>query len=81
MSIVKGKTMAKQSGKVVDVRQACCYDTLTAPIKEAMLGMKLGETFEVIVSPGFRSEFNRFVEEEGHEILEEIKQEKEIQIE
>ncbi len=63
--------------KVLDVRQACCYDTLTTPIKEAMLGMKPGEVLEVIVSPSFKREF-KFVEEEGHEFLKETAQENEI---
>lgn len=61
--------------KVVDVRQACCYDTLTTPIKNAILTMKLEEVLEIIVNPSLKKEFNKFVEEEGHEVLEEIKQE------
>lgn len=64
--------------KVVDAREACCYDTLTAPIKKAILGVKPGEVLEVVISPSFKSEFDRFVDGEGYEILEEIEQEKEI---
>jgi len=66
----------KQSGsKVIDVRQACCYETLTTPIKEATLVMKPDEVLELIINPSFKGEFNKFVEGEGYEILEETSQE------
>lgn len=64
--------------KAIDVSQACCYDTLTTPIKEAMLGRKPDEVLEVIINPSFKREFNKFVEEEEHKVLEETAQENEI---
>lgn len=75
----RGETMPRKSAsKVIDVRQACCYDTLTSPIKEAILGMKPNEVLEVIVNPSFKREFHKFVKEEGHQILEEASQEDEV---
>jgi len=63
--------------KVVDVRQACCYDTLTTPIREAIATMKPKEALEVIITQSFKKEFYRFVEEEEYEVLKESEQEKE----
>lgn len=74
-----GKMVLKMSiSKVIDVRQACCYDTLTTPIKEAIKEMKPDEVIEVVLSPDFKGEFNKFVDETGHKILEETSQEDEI---
>lgn len=64
--------------KIIDARQACCYTTLTTPIKNAVAATKPGETLEIIVKSDLEDEFDRFVKEEGYEVLEEIKQEDEL---
>jgi TusA-related sulfurtransferase len=56
---------------VVDVRQACCIDTLATPIKDAIKGMKAGEVLEVIITPSLKEIFNTFIEQEKYPILEE----------
>lgn len=61
------KKNEKKVSKVIDTKLACCYDTLTAPIKEVIL-----------ISPNLKREFNIFIEEVGYEILEKIKEEDEI---
>ena len=48
--------------KTVDVRAACCPDTLAAPIKDAMKGMKSDEVLEVIIVQGLKDIFNKFIE-------------------
>lgn len=65
-------------GKVIDVRQACCYDTLTTPIKNAIATMKPDEILEVIITESLKRDFNRFVEKEEYKIIEEIKQGEDI---
>jgi TusA-related sulfurtransferase len=59
------------ASKVVDVRQACCIDTLATPIKDAIKGMKAGEVLEVIIPPSLKEIFNTFIEQEKYPILEE----------
>lgn len=59
--------------KIVDVRRACCYATLTTPIKNAIATIKPDEILEIIVKSDLKDEFGRFVKEEGYEVLEEIK--------
>lgn len=66
------------ASKVVDVRQACCYDTLTGPIKSEVVEMKQDEILEVIITPGFRDMFNMFVEREKYQILEKVEKKDEI---
>lgn len=56
--------------KTVDVRAACCPDTLAAPIKDAMKGMKPGEVLEVIIVPGLKDIFNKFAEQEKCTIMD-----------
>jgi TusA-related sulfurtransferase len=59
------------ASKVVDVRQACCQDTLATPIKDAIKRMKAGEILEVIITPSLKDLFNTFIEQGKYSILEE----------
>lgn len=66
------------ASKSIDVRQACCYDTLTTPIRDAIEGMKPDEVLEVIIAPDFKDMFKTFIEREKYPLLEEIEREDEI---
>ena len=78
---IEEKTFKEKSekivSKVIDTKYACCYDTLTTPIKETITTMKSDEILEIIVKPNLEREFNKYVEEEGYEILEDIREEDE----
>ena len=63
---------------MIDVRNACCYDTLTSPINKAIKEMKPDEVLDIVVNPSFKGEFNKFIDQSGHEILEETSQDDEI---
>jgi len=64
--------------KVVDVRAACCPDTLATPIKDAIKGMKSGEVLEVIIASGLKDIFSKFIEQEKHPIIEETEKREEV---
>jgi len=66
------------SSKVVNVTGACCYDTLTTPIKNMIKEMKPNQVLEVITAPGLKDMFKKFVEKEGYSILEEREKKEEI---
>jgi TusA-related sulfurtransferase len=64
--------------KMIDVRQACCLDTLATPIKDAIKSMKPGEVLQVIITPNIKGIFNKFVEQEKYQIIEETEKREEI---
>lgn len=64
----------------VDVREACCQDTLAAPIKKAVGALAPNEVLEVIITPSFRKLFGRLAQEERYAILEEREEEDGIHI-
>lgn len=78
MPIEEKEDSEKIVSKVIDTKSACCYDTLTTPINEAIATMKSDEILEIIVKPNLEREFNEYVEEEGYEILGEIREMDEI---
>lgn len=71
-------TNSELANKVIDVRQACCLDTLATPIKDAIKGMKSGEALEVIITPGLKGIFSKFIEQEKYQIIEEIEKGEEV---
>ncbi|MEW6408563.1 MAG: hypothetical protein AB1488_00385 [Nitrospirota bacterium] len=64
--------------KTVDVRSACCLDTLAAPIKDAMNDMRSGEVLEVIIVPGLKDIFDKFIEQERCTMIDMSEKEGEI---
>lgn len=66
------------ASKVIDVRQACCPDTLAAPIKDAIKSMKPGEVLEVVIAPGLRGILSKFIEQEKYSIIEETEKGEEV---
>ena len=38
--------------KVIDAKQACCYETLAASIRDAIPTVRPGEVLEVVINPG-----------------------------
>ncbi|MBU4222876.1 MAG: hypothetical protein KKA10_14900 [Euryarchaeota archaeon] len=64
--------------KTVDVRAACCLDTLATPIKNAMKDMKSGEVFEVIIVQGIKDIFDKFIEREKCTIIDVSEKKEEI---
>ena len=64
--------------KVVDAKEACCMDTLSKPIEEAMLKAQPDEVIEVLVRPSFQKMVHRLAEEKGYAILDEILREDEV---
>ena len=64
--------------KVVDAKEACCMDTLSKPIEEAMLKAHPNEVIAVLVRPSFQKMVHRLAEEKVYTILEEIAREDEV---
>lgn len=58
------------ANKTVDVRSACCPDTLVTLIKDAMKGMESGGILEVFISQDLKDIFNKFVEKEKCSIID-----------
>lgn len=59
--------------KVVDAKEACCADTLSTPIEEAMASLELNAVVEVLVRPSFEKMVHRFAQDKGYTVLEQIK--------
>ena len=55
---IEEKTFEEESekivSKVIDTKYACCYDTLTTPIKETIAIMKSDVILEIIVKPNLK---------------------------
>ncbi len=66
------------ASKIVDARAACCLDTLSSPIRDAMKGMKSGEVLEVIIVQGLKEVFNKFIEQEKCTIIDSSEKDGEI---
>lgn len=64
--------------KVVDAKEACCIDTLSRPIEEAMASIESNAVLEVLVRPSFEKMVQRFAQDKGYTILEQTKGEDEI---
>ena len=64
--------------KVVDAKEACCIDTLSKPIEEAMALVESSAVIEVLVRPSFEKMVQRFAQDKGCTVLEQIKGEDEI---
>lgn len=60
--------------KVVDAKEACCMDTLSSPIEEALATIAPEETIQVLVRPSFQRMVYLFAQDKGYTVLEEIKQ-------
>lgn len=65
--------------KVVDAKEACCVDTLSRPIEEAMTSVESNAVIEVLVRPSFEKMVQRFAQDKGYTILEQVKAENEVQ--
>ena len=64
--------------KVVDAKEACCIDTLSRPIEEAMASVESNAVIEVLVRPSFEKMVQRFAQDKGYTILEQVSGEDEI---
>lgn len=64
--------------KVVDAKGACCLDTLSRTIEEAIASVGSNAVVEVLVRPGFEKMMHNFARERGYTVLEEIRGEEEI---
>lgn len=67
-----------KTAKVVDAKEACCVDTLSRPIEEAMASVESNAVIEILVRPSFEKMVQRFAEDKGYTVLEQIKGEDEI---
>ena len=67
-----------EASKIVDARQACCPDTLSTPIKDAMKGMTPGEVLEVIITSSLKDLFDKFIEQGNYQLIEEVEKGEEI---
>lgn len=70
--------MSSKEQRVVDAKEACCMDTLSKPMEEAIVKTQPGEVIDVLVRPNFRRMVHLLAEEMGYTILEEIPREDEI---
>lgn len=76
--ILVAANLEATASKTVDVRSACCSDTLAAPIKDVMKGMKSGEVLDVVIVQGLKDIFNEFIKEEKCTIIDVSEKEGEI---
>lgn len=70
--------MPSKEQRVVDAKEACCMDTLSKPIEEALVKTEPGEVIDLLVRPSFRRMVHLLAEETGYSILGELKGEDEI---
>jgi len=64
--------------KVVDAKEACCIDTLSRPIEEAMTSVESNAVIEVLVRPSFEKMVECFAQDTGYTILEQVEGEDEV---
>lgn len=72
--------MEEKVHKTIDVRHACCYSTLVAPIKTAIKTTKSDEILEIVANSDLKEEIDRIVKEEGYRVIGETEKGDELSL-